>query len=86
MASESDMAGPLGIMLEQLTMFLHSVRDDLAVVLDQKLFQLKRELADDQVTTNVRLANKLRLEKPPVFKKKSTEKQFVFNESVANIQ
>ena len=45
---------------------------------------LKRELASDREAADERLIKKLKLEKPPSFKKKTHEKQYHFNEEVSS--
>ena len=49
---------------------------------DAKLSQMKRELVEERESADDRLVKKMRLEKRPVFKKISHEKQFDFNEQV----
>ena len=45
---------------------------------------LKRELASDREASDERLLKKLKLEKAPSFKKKTHEKQYLFNEAVSS--
>ena len=49
---------------------------------DAKLSQMKHELMEERESADDRLVKKMRLEKRPVFKKISHEKQFDFNEQV----
>jgi hypothetical protein len=49
-----------------------------------EISSLKRELASDREAADERLVKKLKLEKAPTFKRKTHEKQFLFNEEVAS--
>jgi hypothetical protein len=50
--------------------------------MEDKFSSLKRELAEEQEASSEWLAKKMKLIKPPTFKKKGHEKQFQFNEAV----
>ena len=72
--------GPSGSSSESTSQreLLQAVNDVFTV----KMSELKRELVQEQEESNERLVKRLRLEKPPVFKKKTHEVQFRFNEDV----
>ena len=50
--------------------------------LQKQMSSMKRELSDEREASNERLVKRIKLDKAPVFKKKSNEKQFHFNEEV----
>ena len=47
-----------------------------------RTFKFKRELVGDKESADEQLLKKMKLEKPPVFKKKTHNKQYHFNEKV----
>lgn len=49
---------------------------------DAKLSHMKRELMDERESADERLVKKIRMDSKPSFRKKSHEKQYVFNEQV----
>ena len=63
---------------DQLTAVMQAVKEGMR----DKISSLKWELASDREAADERLVKKLKLEKPPTFKK-THEKQFLFNEEVA---
>ena len=72
--------GPSGSSSESTSQrkLLQAVNDLFTV----KMSELKRELVKEQEESNERLVKRLCLEKPPMFKKKTHEVQFRFNEDV----
>ena len=64
---------------DQLAAVMQAVKEGMR----DEISSLKRELASDREAADERLVKKLKLEKAPTFKKKTHEKQFLFNEEVA---
>ena len=52
------------------------------LMMEGKVVNLKQELAEEQEAANERLANCMKLDKAPMFKKKAHEKQYCFNETM----
>ena len=68
--------GSSGIMQEQVKELLASLRNmkkDTAAVIDKKMKQLKRELAEERKAANTQLAKKNRLEKTPYSGRRATK-------------
>ena len=78
MALQDDSATGLSAQFAQLLAAINKVETNV----DAKLPQMKRELMEERESADDRLVKKMRLEKRPVFKKISHEKQFDFNEQV----
>ena len=55
---------------------------DMMTGLQDQMSSMKRELSEEREVSNERLVKRIKLDKAPVFKKKSNEKQFQFNEEV----
>ena len=78
MALQDDSAPGSSAQFVQLLAAINKVETNV----DAKLSQMKRELMEERESADDRLVKKMRLEKRPVFKKISHEKQFDFNEQV----
>ena len=78
-AGPSTSSGALALSAGQLAEVLRAVKDGMR----EEMSSLKRELAGDREAADERLLKKMRLEKSPIFKKKTHEKQFKFNEEVS---
>ena len=78
-AGPSTSSGALALSAGQLAEVLRAVKDGMR----EEMSSLKRELAGDREAADERLLKKMRLEKLPIFKKKTHEKQFKFNEEVS---
>ena len=78
MALQDDSATGSSAQFAQLLAAINKVETNV----DAKLSQMKRELMEERESADDRLVKKMRLEKRPVFKKISHEKQFDFNEQV----
>ena len=55
---------------------------DMMTGLQDQMSSMKRELLEEREASNERLVKRIKLDKAPVFKKTSNEKQFQFNEEV----
>ena len=78
-AGPSTSSGALALSAGQLAEVLRAVKDGMR----EEMSSLKRELAGDREAADECLLKKMRLEKSPIFKKKTHEKQFKFNEEVS---
>ena len=78
MALQDDSATGSSAQFAQLLAAINKVETNV----DAKLSQMKRELMEERESADDRLVKKMRLEKRPVFKKISHEKQFDFNEQL----
>ena len=50
--------------------------------MDERMTQMKKELAEEREQSDERLVKRMKLEKAPAFKRKSHEVQYLFNEDV----
>ena len=66
--------------VEQLSEVLRTVKDGMRE--EMHVSKCKRELVGDKEAADEQLLKKMKLEKPPVFKKKTHKKQYHFNEEV----
>ena len=69
-----------GLSAAQLQEVLKTVKEGMR----DEVASLKRELVSDREAADERLLKKLKLEKAPSFKKKTHEKQYLFNEEVSS--
>ena len=76
----TDAGSSTGLSASQLQEVLKTVKEGVR----DKVASLKRELASDREAADKRLIKKLKLEKPPSFRKKTHEKQYHFNEEVSS--
>ncbi len=78
MATGSETGEGSGISNAQLEAMMSTIRQGLK----EELTSMKRELAAEREAADEKLVKKLKLEKPPVFRKKGHEKQYLHNEEV----
>ena len=79
-AMATDAGSSTGLSASQLQEVLKTVKEGVR----DEVASLKRELASDREAADERLIKKLKLEKPPSFKKETHEKQYHFNEGVSS--
>ena len=79
-AGPSTSSGALALSAGQLAEVLRAVKDGMC----EEMSSLQRELAGDREAADECLLKKMRLEKSPIFKKKTHDKQLKFNEEVSS--